>query len=196
MSDNFTLETLDSDTNLNWDLDQMLASLTETDWWYVYYYQNNSYICDLEKFPYQHDQLYYYILTLQESYRQRSNLTTAQTIFVNSTILKHNMKLYKTHTVTESIPIYNNLQKYTIIIGLRNSIKYIQEYAPTFPTNVSILSDNIVAENFDNYPIESKTVEDNKTYISNRSIPIRGKELPNMPMERYLAVFYLEQPST
>lgn len=191
MSDPFRIEILDPNFNLGWDLNQMLISLSESDWHYVTAYQNNSYVCNLELFPDKLDQLYQYMIDLQNHYRQLSNLTPAQTVFINSTFNKSKMDLYRTHTETDGMPIYNNISKYAIAIGLRNTDKYAIEFAPTYPTDPSINSNDIVPENFESYPKVREILDDNKTYIFNRSMALRGKTLNLPPVYRYLIVFFL-----
>ena len=167
MSDSFRLEILDPNFNLGWDLNEMLISLTDSDWQYVTATHNNSYICNLALFPDKLDQLYQYMIDLQNHYRQQSsNLTPAQTIFINSTFNTSTMDLYRTYTETDSTPIYNNISKYAIIIGLRNTDKYAIEFAPTYPTDPSINSNNIVAENFESYSKVNEIIDDNTTYIT------------------------------
>lgn len=192
MSDQFRVEILDPNFNLGWDLNQMLASLTDTDWQYATPYQNKSYVANLELFPDKLDQLHDYMINLQNYYKQQGTLTPAQTIFVNATFNKSTVDLYRTYTDVDSIPIYNNISKYAIVIGLRNTDKYQQDYAPTYPIDTTLNSDNIIAENFDNYPKDTEILEDNKTYIMNRSLALQGKVSTTPPVYRYLIVFFLE----
>lgn len=191
MSDPFTIEVLDSNTNLGWNLDEMLATIPANNWLSAYHYQNNTFVCNLEFFPDKLDQLYNYVVGLQAYYSQQENLTPAQTIFVNSTFNTSEMDLYRTYTDTSSIPIYNNISKYAIAIGLRNSPGYGVEVAPTYPTDPTILANNIEADNFTTYPSVIEILQDNHTYIINRSLALRGKKL-DLPADfRYLIVFFL-----
>lgn len=192
MSQNFTTEILDNNLNFNWNLNDMLSGIPEGAWQYAYHYNNKSYVCNLGVFPTKLDDLYTHIINLQDFYKQQTTLTDGQTRFINSTINKSQFNIYKTFTDTDGIPVYNNISKLALVIGIANSNIYGTAFAPTYPIDASIVSDNIQALDFDNFPNVTEILEDNKLYIMNRSIPVRGKRLDIPPDYRYLIVSFIQ----
>lgn len=178
MAADYLCEELDQNIVLGWDLATVLAQISENDWIFEQLTQNSMYINFSTKFVDESNLCYEYLVNLQSKFAAQSNLTPGQQAFVNFSYNRNNFLLYKIITDVKGKALYSNIYHSTIVIGLENCLDYNLEMCPTYPTDPTDMSEFVVVQDFDNYPIENiGPYKDNAIFIVNRHVPARGVPL-------------------
>ena len=178
MAADYLCEELDQNIVLGWDLATVLAQISENEWIFESLTQNAMYIEFSTKFVNESQLCHEYLYNLQSELATQSNLTPGQQAFVDFELDKNNLRLYKTLTDVKGKALYSNVYHSTIIIGLQNCIDYNLEMCPAYPTDPTDMSEFIVVQDMDNYPIENiGPYKDNALFIVNRRVPARGAPL-------------------